>query len=254
MFTPLPQLKTNSLIDRINGLSGGTRFIDPEGGDILATQWHSIHDDLVPLFKVAAREAWAVRGALYGLSGNRDEMERSFHASDKLGFDLFTQLNWLHNRARLGMFSKAQDLYLMHCSPEKGQYTTMAGYGFATGSVHTSVVFAGRAIAMGLIKQEAAHDELQNASELLKSRGISEGEVARHLDIAGNICHKHGYVSNVAMHVTLAGEFFSGVTYALQIPASTSEAFELNMELAEAEESAGIQRHVEYDVVFRVLQ
>lgn len=246
-----PQPKSNELIDRLNVLASVPRVLNPMAMDGRSLEWRRIRDSLEPLFKVDAREAWAVHGALYSVAGDREEMERGFTNSVKLGWEWHIVHNWLNNRVRLGLLSSAQTLFVQYGDPVEGHFSEMARFGLQSGCIQQAAKFSEQAKTMSIQVNELHDSELLVASKMLAGIGISDADVGMRLDIAGNICLKHGYHTRVHVHITNASDFFSGVTFALAIPVTAQEAFDLNVELAEAEEAAGIQKHIECEVVFK---
>jgi hypothetical protein len=252
-MTVAPKPRASELIDRINTLVADPRSIDPESNDERAFEWRRIRDMLEPLFKVDAHEAWAIHGALYGAIGDRVELERGFKNSSRLGWEWHIGHNWINNRIRVGMLSAAQELYAKCGSPTAGHFTQMLGFGFQAGCLHQAAEFSRKAIAMHIQTEDRNYFDLLGASDMLRDAGITDADVGRHLDIAGNICLKHGFSSRAQLHITRGGGFFSGVTFALAVPVSAAEAFDMNVELAEAEHVAGIDKHIECDVVFKAV-
>lgn len=250
-MTVAPEPKTNELIVRLNALSADPRIIDPAGSDARAQEWRNVLDALEPLYKVDAREAWAVYGGLHSAAGDRDQMERGFKNSVKLGWQWHVAHNWMNNRVRLGMLSAAQELYVDCGLPTAGHFTEMLGFGYQAGCIQIAAEFSRKANAMHIPMDERAYAELSAAADLLKGVGVTDEDVGKHLDIAGEICLKHGFATRVHVHITHSESFFSGVTFAVAVPVSPQEAFDMNIELAEAEEAAGIPKHVECDVVFK---
>ncbi|GAB5098690.1 hypothetical protein [Caballeronia sp. HLA56] len=248
----IPELKSNTLIERINELQkiSAHRYIDPTQVSGVSRDWRLIGREIRDLFRVDACVAWELTGAWKGLTGDFEGTEEAFRASAALGDNWSNRCNWTVNRLNLGMFSAAQEMYSSVGSPETGHFSEMLEDGYKAGAIAQAAHYIERARQMNIDWDKKLVHEIEAAHTMLKASGISDERVARQLDVAGSILRKHGIRPHVSPRVTASAGFFEGVTYSLAVPVSAEEAFEMNVELAMCEDEAGIEKCVEFDVVF----
>lgn len=189
---------------------------------------------------------------LLGLCGDREGMEAAFEKSLALGVSSSNKLNLMVNRLNLGLFSLAQEVYSEVGAPENGHFTTMVHDGYKAGAIFRVNSFIEEAQGMG-IKWEGDADlatELKTAVAVLAASGINDEFIARRMNLAGDILHKHRLRLRIRPSVVNEVGEFVGVTYHLPVPVGPSEAFAMNLELAEAEIEAGIESDATFEVVF----
>jgi hypothetical protein len=249
------QPKTFDLIERMNALQRAEpRYVDSSSLSPSTREWRMLRKDVDQMFKVDACSAWELTGMCLALAGDRDGMERAFENSFALGNSGTNRANHMINRLNLGLFSEAQAAFAIAGAAETGSFTKMAVDGLATGAIHLVANFAERAREMKIEWDGGGlADDIKAAEAILRGAGVDDAQVGRQLDIAGNILHNHRVRSEVAPQVTAMPGVFESVTYLLRVPVSPNEAFEMNIELAMAEDEAGIVKDVAFDVVFEAV-
>ena len=247
----LPLPKTQDIIERINALQAASPYyIDPKGISDRTRQLRLIKRDIDDMFKVDARAAWEVTGAWKALVGDWDGVREAFTASLALGDSGSNRVNWLVNCLNLGMFSAARAAYADMGDPENSYFSMMLALGVRSGAIEQALRNVERARVMSISWDESDAEDVIKANEILREAGISDEQVARHLDAAGVVLSRHRIRPQVHPRVIAAEGFFRGVTFAFPVPVSADEAFEMNVELAVEEEQAGVQKDVAFDVVF----
>jgi len=245
------QPKNFEIIERINALQGASPYyIDSSELSQHAREWRLIKREIDALFAIDACAAWELIGAWRGLAGDFVGTEEAFQKSIAIGDSGTNHMNRMVNRLNLGMFSAAQDVFKLVGDPERGNFMMVVLDGFRAGSVAQAASFIERARAMHIEWNEQLTGDVEMANRILREAGISDERIARHLDVAGQVLTRHRIRPHIAPRVTSADGFFHGVTYALAVPVTADEAFEMNMELATEENEAGIEKDVAFDVVF----
>lgn len=247
----LPAPKTRDIMQRINTLqAAAVRFIDSGVISDSSRELRAIRREIEGLFKADARAAWEALGAWYQLAGDCEGMEDAFRKSLALGDSGSNHINLVVNRLNLGMFSAAQEACaeLQNLAPDHIEAAHLAA--FRCGALKNAAQFAERAKAMQIKWDDSSAAKLTIAIQMLKNAGVSEAQISSHLDLAGEVLRRHHIRPQVDARVTAADGFFNGVTYALPVPVSAEEAFDMNLELAMAEDEAGIKKHLAFDVVF----
>ncbi|ASW00166.1 hypothetical protein [Paraburkholderia aromaticivorans] len=248
-----PREKTVGIIQRINDLQlSSPYFTDVSSLSAESREWRVLRREVDDVFKVDARSGWELTGILQSLCCDREGMESAFQKSLALGISESNHLNLMVNRLNLGLFSESQQVYSQVGSPEGGNFTMMIRDGYVAGAIFQAAQFAGRAREMGIEwdGSEEMAEEFRRAVALLQQAGIDDAMIARHLDVAGNILVRHKIRPRIEPMVTSLPGVFEGVTYLFSVPVSAREAFEMNMELSEAEDQAGIEPTPGFEVVF----
>lgn len=241
-----------SLVARINAIRAASPYyLDPVSISPLTTELRAVKRDIDRLFQIDACVAWELTGTCSQLTGDRDDMERAFANSVALGDSGTNRLNWMVNRLNLGMFSAAQELYSAIGSPENGRFGYVLLDGFKTGAITQAARFAERAREMHIPWDEISTEDLTQAHAMLQEAGVTDDQIASQLDVAGEVLHRHRIRPKVVPKVSNAPGIFEGVTFALIVPVSTEEAFDMNAELAVQENETGIERNPMFDVVFQ---
>ncbi|SAL22392.1 hypothetical protein [Caballeronia humi] len=216
----------------------------------LVREWRAIKREIDALMTVDACSAWELAGAWKGLTGDFDGTEEAFRNSVALGNTGTNEVNWMINRLNLGKFQAGQDIYARVGAPELGQFTLALREGFAAGAIAQAARFIARAEEMQIEWDMEEADDLLQAHAILLDAGIPDEQIASQLDVAGTVLRRLRIRPIIVPLATSADGLFHGVTYSLTVPVPALEAFEMNVELAEAENQAGIKKDVAFDVVF----
>jgi hypothetical protein len=254
----LPVPKTATLIDRLNKLAlPSLYYAQLDQISDRTREMRQIRAEIEQLFKVDAAAAWETLGAWYALAGDAKCMTEAFKNSFRLGGTETAHINFMVNTFNVGMFSATHDACVdfdKASGDGSNHFAPACTIALCCGALTLSERFAHKASAMKKDLDAKVLNDLAGAVELLRAAGVSDADVARQLDVAGTVLRRHHMRPRVNPRVTDAAGFFRGVTYAVHVPVSSAEAFEMNMELASAEEDAGIQRNVAFDVVFETAQ
>ncbi|SAL61869.1 hypothetical protein AWB69_06884 [Caballeronia udeis] len=249
----IAQLKTAQILDRINALQTSTsHYFNSSQLTAPVREWREINE-IDSLMKVDACAAWEAVGAWKGLAGDVTGTETAFANSIRLGNSGSNRENWMINRLNLGLFSAAQSLYAATGHPETGYFTLLLEDGYKAGAIEQAASFIERAREMRIKWDENQVHEVTKANAILRHAGISDQQIGRQLDVAGVVLRRHQIRPNGSVLVTSADDFFSGVTYSLAVPVGAEKAFDMNVELARAEDKAGISKNVAFDVVFEAV-
>jgi len=250
----IAQLKTAQILDRINALQTSTsHYFNSSQLTAPVREWREIKNEIDSLMKVDACAAWEAVGAWKSLAGDVTGTETAFANSIRLGNSGSNRENWMINRLNLGLFSAAQSLYAATGHPETGYFTLLLEDGYKAGAIEQAASFIERAREMRIKWDENQVHELTKANAILRHAGISDQQIGRQLDVAGVVLRRHQIRPNGSVLVTSADDFFSGVTYSLAVPVGAEKAFDMNVELARAEDKAGISKNVAFDVVFEAV-
>lgn len=92
----------------------------------------------------------------------------------------------------------------------------------------------------------------EDAASILAQAGVTDVQVARHLEAVGAVLRRHKIAVDGAPRVsrTTVDGIASAVTYIFAVKCSPEEAFKLNVELAMEEEEMGIEKNQAFDALF----
>ena len=247
----LPVAKTAEIISRINALHAPSlQYLNLEVISPEAREFWQLSREIELLLKVDACAGWEAHGALKALTGDCDAVKAAFQASFALGNSGSNRINWIVSCVNMGMFYSAFDACVNLSVEDTGFLAGAQRAALKCGALAESCKFAERAMVTRSEWDKDAAETVTAAIEILRDAGISDEQVARQLDLAGNVLRRHALRPLVIPRVTSAEGFFRGVTYALPVPVSSEEAFDMNAELAVEEAEARIQKDVAFDVVF----
>jgi hypothetical protein len=250
----LPLPNTKNIIEQINAVQAESPYyIDPMQMNDRSRRYRLIKRDIDALFNVDARAAWEATGAWKALVGDWKGVQEAFSASLALGDSGTNRVNWVVNCLNLGMFSLGQAAFAKFGEPEQGYFSKMLVAGVRTGAIEQAMRYAERAREMNIDWDGSRAGEIEGMNQLLRTAGVSDTQIARQLDVAGEVLRRHHIRPIAEPRLTLAEGFFQGVTYAFPVPVSADEAFAMNMELASDEFDAGIEKDVAFDVVFEAV-
>ncbi|WP_321789378.1 hypothetical protein [Burkholderia pyrrocinia] len=247
----LPLPKTKEIVERINALQASSPYyIDSTEISDFSRELRIIKRDIDSMFKVDACAAWEMTGAWKALLGDQDGVNEAFRASLALGYTGTNRANWSVNCLNVGLFTKAQQLYGEFGGPESDFFSTLVAVGVRAGAFAQTARFVERAREMKISWDERSAADVSVASDILQTAGITDEQVARHLDVAGVVLRRHNIHPTSHPRVTVADGFFRGVTVSFIVPVSSDEAFEMNVELASEEVQSDVEKSLAFDVVF----
>lgn len=193
---------------------------------------------------------WALLAMLHARVGDFDEMNRAYRTSLGLQKDETTIANWAANLVSLGFFTQAQELFALHGHPNKGMLSYLYEVGVMSFSYRQATQYLRMAEDINMDVRSLATPMAESISKFLKENDISDAEIAKHFDVAGEIMRRHRLVFAYETNFTHMDGLHHGITVAVDVPVSQSEAFDMNIELAMAEEEFQIKKHPSFDVVF----
>jgi hypothetical protein len=240
------QTIANALVEEVSRLNGTTPFFI--GLDNM--EWRRLVREAGKLRAADAHAGWALLGMLHAMVGDVEQMDQAYQNSLDLRIDQTTIANWTANLINLGYFSRAQDLFSQHGHPNKGMFSYLYELGVMSFAYQTAADYMALAKGMNM-KLEAVETPMATTiSDFLRAQEISDSQVARHFDVAGEILRKRGIVFTYETNITRMEGLHYGITIAVDVPVTQSEAFDMNIELAMAEDEYEIKKHPSFDLVF----
>lgn len=181
------------------------------------------------------REAHSIKGMVYQLSGDFEQALSHMDIAINLGpenpIGIANKCSVLINS---GYFSEAQKLYVKVGSPEKGNFPMGTLLGLGTGAYREMDKFLDVARKMKLDLAAFDAGTIGNAARLMNKHGLSDEELARFLDVAGEIMREENVVFCDMPEVfawDASDDPALSITYKLPVDAYRAE--QLDCELAE---------------------
>jgi hypothetical protein len=245
-LAPIP--KHNQVNSKINEVLARVVYADP-----LSFEMRLLRRECEDVLSVEPFMGWALLGSFFSALGDSHEADRCFSASLRLRNDSVTHVNYYTNLGNLGLFSKAHQYFVEHGRPEQGRFLMMRNFAQTMGSFQTAVAYTREAEAMGIELMEPLAENCRDAAEILASAGISDEDVVLHMDVVGEVLRRRKmfYHDIAKVRVSNVQGVFVGVTCVLAVAASSLEAFEMNMELAQLEREMNVSKHSAFDVIFK---
>ncbi|QOY95607.1 hypothetical protein IM543_07070 [Massilia sp. UMI-21] len=239
--------KSSEVVDKLNNVLEEGKYADSNSFAMRA-----ILRDCEQVRAVDPAHGWSLLGCYHTLLGDEEEVERCFRASQNLMKSPHACSNYHTNLTNLGFFSRAHAFYKANGNPESGNFSMISLIGFLSGSFQTFVSYYDRAVAMNMELPQYPITQLRRVAELLSRAGWSDEMTTRHMDAAGLILRRHRLLCSEDSQVDVVDEpgVFQGVTCAIPLQMNAEKVFELNMELAAAEEELQVEKSPVFDVMF----
>lgn len=244
----VPQTRSGEVTDQLNNILGRGVYADAQ-----AFEMRLLKRECERIRNVDAGVGWGLFGSYYTLLGDIDEAERSFKASLKLNKNPVACGNYYATLGNLGYFTRAHQYFLEVGKPELGMLSVLNAYAEGMGSFQAAVAYNKDAEAMGMVPQRGLNGASVKAAAILAKAGVTDEQVARHMDAAGEVLRRRKlfYHEDILVNVADIDGVFVGVTCVLGVNRAPKEVFELNVELARAEREMGVEKHPVFDVMFK---
>jgi tetratricopeptide (TPR) repeat protein len=164
-----------------------TRYLSPDDWDI--RRLNKLAEQLVNADEVESYNALAT---LWQLTGLRNKalayMDKAIRYSSNPGFHVSGMIAILSN---LGFFSEALGHFKAWAAPEKGNMTNLWRRGYLCGAFRTMSSYLPKARKMGFDLGGLDIDTATRAANVMGKVGVTDEDVARVLDAAGNVLRAH---------------------------------------------------------------
>jgi hypothetical protein len=240
------QTTANDLVKEIEFLTNSSPYY--VGLDNL--EWRRLTREAVKVRAVEPHMGWALFGMLYARVGDFEQMNRAYRTSLDLLNDETTIANWTANLVSLGFFTEAQELFAQYAHPKKGMFSYLYQVGIIAFSYRQAALYLQIAEGMSMDIGSLSTPMAEAINSFLEAHDVSDAQIAKHFDVAGEIMRKRGIVFSYQTNLTNMDGLHHGITVAIDVPVSQEEAFDMNIELAMAEEKFQIEKHPSFDLVF----
>jgi hypothetical protein len=241
-----PQTTENEIIRAANVLQESSPYY-LSSSDIT---WRRLSRQAENLLNSEPAAGWGVLGSLYAIVGNHARMDEAFANSVRVERNRTSIKNWIGNRLNLGFFLSAQELFAAEADPKYGRFSYLFDVGVRACAFQRVTEYFTNAQKMAIDLRMIDPSGAKAMAKLMEQAGLTDADVARHLDVAGEVLRTHRIFAAPAQHLRYMPGVFNGITIVLDVPVGQSEAFDMNIELAQAEEENSIRKHVAFDVVF----
>ncbi|PWK38988.1 hypothetical protein [Cupriavidus plantarum] len=245
----LPLTKANEILAATNQLSqAGGAFV---GTDTL--EWRKLKREAEKIVHADPSVGWSVYAAVMTLAGDIEETNRALRAALPFAIaDPSIIEDYMVSKIALGFFSDALELGKERSSPEYGRFTQRCSELIVAGGFRTVAAHLLRAAEIGLDVRGLDVGHVPIAARLMAEAGLDDEDVAKHLDLAGEVLRNRRlkWSGHPCLCVHGVDGLFKAVTYVLSVRQSRDEVFEMNCELADAEVRANVKRHPYFDITF----
>lgn len=237
MTLALPETIAKTLLDEVAViLSASKRYLTNEGLTNEAQTIRRLFRESDKLAKADALAAHSVRAQTYALLGDVDQASYYLNAALHLSNDADVHSLACGVLINLGLFSEGQKHYLYGMNPVSGQYARFGEGGLICGAFKQTRLFLSEARKMQLDLSAFRVDQVEAASRMADLNGLSDEVAGQILDVAGEVLReRHLFWLNPFPDleiVDVPGELQS-IFMTFRVDASSDEAFEMNMRVAE---------------------
>lgn len=244
-----PSTLSDNLLDRLNSMRQSGRYQRRD-----SIEWEKIKRECEQLLRSAPADGWSALAMLHAAAGDVAQMERCFQNASLLDAHPAVLANRMAAYEHLGLFSEARAIFLRIGTPSSRDFAFAPQAGIDIGSFQSVVEFAAEAKKLGLPMNQDDLNAASEAATILARAGVSDDDVARHLDAAGSVLRRAGMFSAKAadIYATCIPDIFSGVAMAVNVNCDEDELSALNAALANEETARHINKNSVFDVVFAI--
>lgn len=244
MHKPQPLSKYNELCESIDALR---RRRHVSKNDL---RWRRVVAEAQKLRNANQGEGWTILGLAYSTAGDVESARNCFEEAKKYPLDHGDRVNMFLSLINLGFFSESLQMFKDLAAPERGQYSEMAIHMLQVGAFQTMQKYREKAEAMKIELNKVENHVLDSACAFLEAAGLTDEDVALHLDAAGNVLRAHGLFPLGSMVINQTPGVLSGIMNVFNVPASPDETFDMNVELAMEEERLGVKKTGFFEIAF----
>lgn len=181
---PVPSLNIDSITRRLNAAWGKGRFVTKD-----SLLWKSLDNDVAKIKRQDAAAGWLLQGMLESIAGDSEAVEYCFSNVLRMNASNETLLSMMTTYCALGHASKALEIYREIGKPENGLFQHSLRYAYLSGGFQTIAAFYREAVEKGLPvpRQSDILNDALLAAKVLEDRSVDDSQVARQLDIAGEV-------------------------------------------------------------------
>jgi hypothetical protein len=230
VVAPIVKLKADDVVTRINLLLATVTHYLPAQDPIIAELIGDARKS-IPVNAAAAHSAWACACQLAG-----DVEEAVYHIDNALKLESgneFLLANQTSILVNLGFMSKAQVAYARAAAPERGQMTHVWNMGYVCGAFQSMREILKKAEAMKIDVGGLDIDTAIRAASLMDQLGVRDSDVAKILDVVGEVLRAHRlfYLGATPKIAVFEGEGHAPfISMAYEVGVSAEEAFDLYYE------------------------
>lgn len=250
MQGPRPQLKTNDLINEIVCLARPSAFFLNRDSISVA----KLLRDIASIIKVDASVGWGLKGILESYCGDESRLDEAYRNFVRLPADEASIVNFSVAYARIGRFSRAQEILRPCVNAEDGELTANLFNALNVGlfqHVREQIQVA-RNLKLSIADTYDRDITTVIATQVLEAANISDSEVAEQLDALGSVLRAHNLRprKQCLNAVNIAGICSSAVIQIEAAGLSDSEVFDLNVEASIEGERRGLRTLENFSTIF----
>ena len=192
-----------------------------------------------------------MRGLWHSLTGNTQDIHNSIRNVYRLTRSIPVLLDVIGIYTGHGMPSAVTRVYAYAANPDHGDIQHALPYAVATGSLQQTVEHLDKAEEKGidLAGFEGLIGKIRTAAGILNAHDITDEELARHLDLAGEVMREAERFQGMPnLHVSMQDP--AGFLIEYIVDCEPAEIFAFNRSLSEKEKAAGITESPAYHIVF----
>jgi hypothetical protein len=238
--------RIQKIIEALDNLRRSGRFV--EKGNL---EWHKVGFQIDGLIGINPVEGWLGRCYWHLVMGNTPDIHYSVRNVFRLTRNVPVILETVGIYAGHGMPSAAAPAYAYAANPVHGNLPEALPYAAATGCLQMVAEYIDKASAQGTDLGEAQElaGKVQRAAKILQKHGITDANVAAHLDLAGEVMREDKRFQSLPQ-LHMPDDTPESFLIEFLVDCSPTEVATYNQRLSEKEKAAGIAGKPAYHVVF----
>ncbi|ARP90344.1 hypothetical protein CAL14_08615 [Bordetella genomosp. 9] len=245
-----PELSTNDIISRLRALSA-----EPPG----YFNRHSIRigaldRDIRKVLAVEPADGWMLKAMLGAYLGDEEQVREAYDNFERLHGARTMVANFATAFAGVGLFSEAQRVFRPFIDAKNGELSQDAHIGVTVGLLTTVAdqLEAAKAMGMPVLENNALLRSAPSAAKILRSVGISDEDIGLQFDAVGDVLRAHRRMpEQISVHPVDIDGVCTMVSIQFHLRhLSPNDAFQMNVELAEAVDRRNLPVHDSLLVMF----
>lgn len=190
------------------------------------------------LLKVDAFAGWLLKSRISCLCGELDNLRKFNQNAQSLGAAVDSKVDLMTSLEVLGRFSESSSIFKEVGAPERGVFTKIAHYGFASGAFEDLQKHLIEAKKMGLNLSSLPLDKFDIVFKILRNDQVTQEEVNTIMDASGEIlinrrCFFTDRRPTYFIESPTSSDELGCVHFHFGVPFAPEEAAEMNFELAD---------------------
>ena len=213
-------------------------------------EWRKIGFDVDRLIGMNPAQGWFFRGAWHALTGNLDDVTKSFANLYRLTQRAEVLLDVISTYASLGSMKPALPVFNYVADPARGVFRDALPLAVAMGVIRKTAEYLDKVPdSVDLAGHEDLIGKIRAAAGILEKHNITDKMLSDHMDLAGYVVRDTKRLQTMP-NLHMQAENPESILIEYIVDGGREDAIALNQALSDREKAAGIVASPAYRIVF----